>query len=70
MKPRNFTAIVALLLLAPVAYAGGASNAPDANQPSSDSQSQPKSPCSVPCVVMRVSTAARCECSVRKTLPA
>jgi len=68
MKARHFTAIAALLVLAPAAWAGGEAN--PVTTPPSDSQTQPKSSCSVPCLVMRVSTTTRCECPVRKTMPA
>ena len=68
MKARHFTAIAALLVLAPAAWAGGEVN--PVTTPSTESQNQPKNPCSVPCLVMRVSTTTRCECTVRKSLPA
>jgi len=68
MKARHFTAI-ALLMLAPAAWAGD-DVSPSVATPAAESQTQPKNSCSVPCLVMRVSTTTKCECTVRKTLPA
>jgi hypothetical protein len=70
MKSRHFSALVAMLLLAPAGWAGGEANTSVTGPASADSQTQPKNPCSVPCLVMRVSSTARCECNLRKTLPA
>jgi len=68
MKARHVTAI-ALLMLAPAAWAGDDTNQ-SVTTPAAESRTQPKNPCSVPCLVMRVSTSTRCECTVRKSLPA
>jgi hypothetical protein len=67
MKLRHFCIVVSLALLAPVSYAADPVVPPATDPSATEPQPPAKNGCSLPCLVMKVST--RCECRLHKTLP-
>lgn len=68
MRKQNHIAVLALLLLAPAAYAAdesGAVQTREAGNPAT--QPAPKDSCAKPCTIYRISS--RCECSLRGSPP-
>ena len=67
MKLRRYSVMLAFVLLAPATYANGSVSPQAADPGAPGAQPPPKTNCSLPCMVMKVST--RCECQMRKMLP-
>jgi hypothetical protein len=68
MRMRNQFCVVALLMLAPLAYAADDCDAAQPREAAPAARVAPKESCAKPCLIYRIST--RCECPLKSTAPA